>query len=167
MSDHLTDEQISQLLTELKELPNDYMQRLALKPRKGHSERNYEIQGAGGNRFHLILRQNDHNPLDFSAILAYSPPNSNRLLNLRRYNGVGHPHRNRIEETRCDFTFHIHQATHRYQEIGRDIDAYAERTNRFASVWQALECLIEDCGLVRPDDPQTTFGFFRKEADDD
>jgi len=166
MAVFLTDEQIGQLLAERKELPKDYMQRLSLKPKKGHSERNHEIEGADGNRFHLILRQNDFNPLDFSVILAYSPPNSNRLLNLRRYNGVGHPHRNRVEKTRCDFTFHIHQATYRYQEIGRDIDAYAEQTDRFASVWQALECLIEDCGFVRPDDPQTVLGFFEEAGDD-
>jgi len=131
-----------------------------LKAKKGHSERNHELQGTDGSAFRLILRQNDHNPLDFPAILAYSPPNSNRLLHLRRYNGAGHAHRNYIEKTRCDFTFHIHQATQRYQESGRDIDAFAEQSARLASLWDALECLIEDCGFVRPDDAQTTFGFF-------
>lgn len=106
-----------------------------------------DIQGAHGSKFRLILRQSVFNPLDFSVILAYCTPTTNRIFRLRRYNGRSHEHTNRIEGDRF-YDFHIHMATERYQELGMSEDAYAEPTERFADLPSALQCLLEDCGFT-------------------
>jgi len=105
-----------------------------------------DIKGQDGNDFRLILRQSVFNPLDFSIILAYRPPQSNILFRLRRYNGKSHEHSNLIEEITF-YDYHIHQATERYQNIGAREDSYAEPTNRFSEFYQAISCLVEDCGF--------------------
>ena len=43
------------------------------------------MRGERGNEFRLILRQSIFSPLDFSIILAYRSPYTNRLFRLRRY----------------------------------------------------------------------------------
>jgi len=153
MAKTYSDKEIALLMQERKPLPQDWLSRLQLRPKRGHSEYELEIKGEGGNEFRIILRQNDYNPLDFSIILAVRMPDSNRMFRLPRYNGKSHEHTNHIEEETF-YDFHIHMATERYQELGTREDAYAERTDRFGDFHGALRCLIEDANLVIPPEAQ-------------
>src|ERR1051326_6189148 len=93
----LTDVQIGELLGERKHLPADYLARLQARPKRGHRERELDVDGESGSRFRIPIRESDVNPLDFSVILAYFMPTTNRVFRLRRYNGRHGRHTNRIE----------------------------------------------------------------------
>jgi hypothetical protein len=149
----LTDAEIAALISEAKPLEPGYFSKLQLRPKQGHRERELDINGANGSQFRLILRQNLFNALDFSVILAYSVASSSQLFRLRRYNGKCHEHTNQIERTKF-YDFHIHFATERYQHSGLREDAYAEATDRYGDFQGALDCLIQDCGLIRPSNGQ-------------
>ena len=120
-----SDKEIAQMIAERKPLPEDYRSRVQLHNKRGHKERELDIVGERNTEFRLILRQSNFNTLDFSIILAVSPPDSSKLFRLRRYNGKHGEHTNRIEGTTF-YNFHIHQATERYQESGADEDTFAE-----------------------------------------
>jgi hypothetical protein len=149
MADILSDKEIQGLISESKVLPPDYAAKIQVRPKTGHKERELDLQGDNGGDFRLILRQSMLNPLDFSIILAFRPPQSNVLFRLRRYNGKSHQHTNMIERETF-YACHIHQATERYQLSGAREDAYAEQTDRFSDFDQAISCLLEDCGLDMP-----------------
>ena len=154
MPNLLTDHQIAVLLAEPKPLPPDYRSRVQTKPKRGHRERELEVDGAQGGKFRLILRQSAFNPLDFSVILAWLPPQSTALFRLCRYNGRSHEHTNALE-SRTFYDFHIHRATERYQQSGLREDAFAEPTNRYQDFDGALRCLIQDCAFQLPPNDQT------------
>jgi len=141
-----SDEDIARFLRECKPLPEDYQNRLQLRPKRGHRERELDLDGMDGNRFRLILRQSGVNPLDFSIILAVCPKRTNQVFRLRRYNSRSHEHTNHIEKNTF-YDFHIHTATERYQELGAREDAYAEMTDRFSDFHGALRCMLGDCGF--------------------
>jgi len=149
----LSDKEIGDLIQEKKPLPADYRTKIQLRPKPGHKERELDLKGEKENEFRLILRQSAINPLDFSIILAYRPPKSNQLLRLRRYNGKSHEYTNIIEGGKF-YSFHIHQATSRYQESGANEDGYAEPTDRFSEFTQALSCMLKDCGFQVPVEAQ-------------
>src|SRR6266850_7056893 len=111
----LTDNEISALLSEEKQLAPDYKSRIKTKPKRGHNERELDLIGEAGHEFRLILRQSQFNHLDFSVILAYLPTGTNQLFRLRRYNGFSHEHSNILEAEKF-YKFHIHTATERYQK---------------------------------------------------
>jgi hypothetical protein len=148
-----SDQEITRLLQERKPLPADWRNRVQLRPKRGHDERDLDLMGDAGSEFRLILRRNKINPLDFSIVLAVRAPQSNLLFRLRRYNGKSHEHTNHIEgETFYDF--HIHMATERYQEIGTREDAFAKPTDRYGDFQAALQCLIQDAGVDVPPEAQ-------------
>jgi len=153
MADIFSDQDIQRLIKEKKPLPKDYKVKIQVRPKRGHKERELDIEGENGNDFRLILRQSTINPLDFSIILIYRPPQSNMLFRLRRYNGRSHEHTNTIEGNTF-YNYHIHQATERYQQIGAKEDTYAEPTNRFSDFHQAISCIISDCGFEIPSGTQ-------------
>ena len=155
MADFLSDEEIRALLAEAKGLPADYTRRFVLKLKRGHAEFDLDLNGAGGSPFRVVARRSNFNPLDFSVILAYRVPGSNQVLRLKRYNGKSHEHTNPIER-QTFYDFHIHTATERYQLSGNREDSFAEVTDRYANVDQAVECLFEDCGFIVPDEPQAS-----------
>ena len=155
MVDILSDNDIERLVQEKKFLPSDYRVKIQVRPKKGHKERELDIKGEDGNDFRLILRQSVFNPLDFSVILVYRPPQSNILFRLRRYNGKSHEHTNPIEEE-IFYDYHIHQATERYQKIGAREDTYAEPTSQFSNLHQAISCIVNDCGFEIPSGTQGT-----------
>lgn len=152
-----SDREIALLVGERKPLPQDWRARLRLRPKRGHEERELACTGDSGDEFRLILRQNTLNALDFSAILAVHIPQSNRLFRLRRYNGKSHEHTNSIEGDTF-YDWHIHMATERYQGIGAREDAYAEVTDRYNNLDEALSCLFDDAGFDVP--PKTQLSFF-------
>lgn len=149
MAFRYSDQEIARRVLEPKFLPADSPSRPRLRPKRGHKERDLDIRGERGNEFRLILRQSIFSPLDFSIILAYRSPYTNRLFRLRRYDGKSHEHTNRIEGNTF-YDFHIHIATARYQELGMAEDAYAEPTDRFSDIHSAAQCLFEDCGVEIP-----------------
>lgn len=152
MSLFLSDAEIANLLTEGKPLPEGWRKRLTLKPKRGHKERDLDLQGSDGSQFRLILRQADLNPLDFSVILAFSDPKSSQVFRLLRHNGK-HEHTNKIEgETFYDF--HIHRATERYQTQGFLEDTYAEVTDKYSDFEGALQLMIETAGFELPKSSQ-------------
>jgi len=148
------------MIKERKLLPANYRSRFALRSKRGHKERELDIQGARGSSYRLILRQSDCNSMDFSVILAIKPPESNLLFRLRRYNGKSHEHTNQIEGITF-YGFHIHVATERYQESGAREDSYAEPTDRYSDLRSALRCLLDDCGFASPErEQESLFGEF-------
>jgi hypothetical protein len=153
MAGTYSDQEIALLLQERKPLPTDWRNRIQLRAKRGHDERDLVLLGDAGGEFRVILRQNKINALDFSVILAVRVPNSNTVFRLRRYNGKSHEHTNHIED-QTFYDFHIHMATERYQEIGTREDAYAQPTDRYGDLHQALRCLIEDANLDVPPEAQ-------------
>jgi hypothetical protein len=149
MAAKYSENEIMTLIRERKPLAEDFPTRLQLRDKRGHKERELEVQGADGNQFRLILRQSDFNSLDFSLILAVQPKDTNLLFRLRRYNGKSHQHTNHIEKNTF-YDFHIHMATVRYQDFGTREDAYAEPTDRFTDFYSALNCMLQDCGFDVP-----------------
>ncbi len=143
----LTDMEISQLVSEKKILPINFKERVRLgRAKRGHRECDIDIKGENGGNYRLILRQNVRNTLDFSVILGYQLPNSNRLFRLRRYNGK-HGHTNFVENDKL-YDFHVHYATQRYQEVGSDEDAYAEVSSLYFNMESALQLMIRECNFI-------------------
>ena len=148
-----SDAEIARLVSEAKQLPPDWRNRLNMRPKRGHKEQQLDLTGDSGSEFRIILRQNDVNPLDFSAILAVRIPESNRFFRLRRYNGKSHQHTNQIEGDTF-YDFHIHAATQRYQDIGEREDTYAETTDRYSNLTEAIGCMQHDVSLITPANDQ-------------
>jgi hypothetical protein len=153
MAIYLSDGEIEELISEEKLLPVDYREKIIMRPKRGHSERELDIKGKNGNMFRLILRQSSLNPIDFSAILAWLPPTSGNLFRLYRYNGKSHGHTNFLESGSF-YDFHIHRASERYQQAGLREDAYAEPTDRYQDLNGAICCLRKECGFRLPDETQ-------------
>jgi len=149
MVTNLTDAEIATLIAEAKPLPDDYRSRVQTRPKRGHRERELDIDGANGSKFRLILRQSSFNPLDFSVILAWVPPQSSTHFRLCRYNGKSHEHSNTLDSGRF-YDFHMHRATERYQQSGLREDSFAEPCTRYQDFAGALRCLIQDCGFQMP-----------------
>lgn len=153
MSILLTDNQIEELILEVKFLPPDFRSKLYLRPKRCHKEGEFDIVSENGSEFRVILRQNMINNWDFSVILGFRPEKSNQLFRLRRYNGK-HSHTNKIEKTTF-YDFHIHYATDRYQQFGFKEDAYAEATDHYSDLSGAFDCLLSDCNFVLTDNAQS------------
>ncbi len=151
----ISDKAIAQLISEVKEVPKNYQQRLRPRAKRGHRERELDITGAGGSRFQLRIRQSIPNPDDFSVILGYIVPGTNRFFRLRRYNSRSHWHTNKIEGCRF-WDFHIHFATERYQRKGLDEDGFAKPTERYSDLHSALQCMLDDCSFRLPPASQMT-----------
>ena len=143
-----SDLEISSLLDERKQLPDDWRNRIRFSRQKlNHEEGFLNVTGDSGNDFRIIARRNTLNQLDFSVILAVQVQGTNRLFRLRRHNGRSHEHTNRIEQ-QTFYDFHIHYATERYQALGMREDGYAEVTDRYGAFHQALDCLIRDANFI-------------------
>jgi len=151
MAVRYSDQEIEELISERKPLPQNYPSCIQLKPKAGHKEYKLAVEGDDGNDFRLIFRQSRRNPLDFSIILGILPTNTNQLFRLRRYNGRSHEHTNSIEKQKF-YDFHIHAATERYQDAGAPEEGYAEPTDRFADFHSALQCMLDDCGFDASED---------------
>lgn len=156
MSAPLNDSEIQQLISEPKVLPQNYQDHASLKPKRGHKEAEFDVQGVNGSKFRIILRQSITDPFDFSVILGYLVPKTNVLLRLRRYNGKSHEHTNKLEAERF-YGFHIHQATERYQQSGLREDEYAIITAEYGDLHGAFQCMLHDCGFVMPPNTQLSF----------
>jgi len=148
-----TDAEIEEFIAERKPLPEDYLQRLQPRGKGAQKKAELDVIGTDGNEFRIIVRQNTYNSLDFSIVLALCPRETTHLFHLRRYNGKSHEHTNVLEQESF-YAFHIHVATARYQELGGEVEKYAERTERYATCYDALACMFEDCAFEPPPEEQ-------------
>lgn len=149
----LTDEDINKLIQLPKPLPANYKRLLRYRAKptsEQHEEAQFDIEASSERTFRVMIRKNLINPLDFSVILGYIPKERLNILRLRRYNGI-HEHTNKLEGVRFR-GFHIHYATQRYQEAGWDIDDYAEPTEKYGTIDQALELYFDECNFIKPED---------------
>lgn len=145
----LSDEAINELVNEAKTIPDGLRPFSKLVEHNKHARRDYEITCASGSCFVIAVRQSTLNVFDFSAILGYKMPGTNKIFRLRRYNGRSHFHTNTIEkETFRDF--HMHMATERYQKIGPKEDHFAMIDKRYSDLDSAVNCLLKDCGFRSP-----------------
>ena len=141
----LSDPEIAELISVAKRLPNNWQSNTI--SRDGQIQVQFDIYGVDGTLFRIIIRQSIRNLNDFSVILAISPTGM-RQINLLRYDGSSHPHRNKIEGNRIDLMPHIHIATERYQRLRRaDAEEYAEETDRYNDINRAWECFRADTNL--------------------
>jgi lysozyme family protein len=145
----LSEERISELISEQKPLPSGLDPLAALTRRNQHDRKDYTVVTPSGNEFLVAIRRSALNMLDFSVILGYQLPNLHTIFRLRRYNGKSHHHTNTIER-QTFYDFHFHTATERYQRPGFREDHFAERTNRHYSLESAIQCLLDDCGFRPP-----------------
>lgn len=144
----LTDTEIDALIHEEKIISQDFFSSIRLTRKCGHQEGKKEILGSQGSQFRVFIRQGVINPLDFSIVLLFDPPHSNKPFILKRYNGKSHEHTNKIEHDRF-YDFHIHTATFRYQEFGLGYeDGYAVVTSSYADLVGAMRCMEIDCGFI-------------------
>ena len=153
MAVKFSDSEIAEMLLEQKPLPKDFRSRIQLRDKRGHKERELDVNGVNSNRFQLRIRQSVFNALDFSVILAVYPKGGGQLFRLCRYNGKSHEHSNCIEQNKF-YDFHIHRATERYQELGMREDSFAEVTDRFSDYSGALRSMLQDCAFVVPPEGQ-------------
>ncbi|MFH1700869.1 MAG: hypothetical protein ABIE07_09810 [Candidatus Zixiibacteriota bacterium] len=110
MAVELTDKEINGLISEKKVLPDNYRKKLKnYRSKRGHYQSELEIKGDKGSSFYIMIRLNQINKLDFSAILAYEMPKKQKRFLLKRYNGK-HFHRNTLEKEDL-YDFHVHEAT--------------------------------------------------------
>lgn len=138
----MTDDELAQARIEVK----TRVSRTRAKQKAKHWEQQFELRGSSGRNFRLFKRWNVSLPHVFSVGLDVVMPNG-ESLNLCRYNGAYHTHRNRLEGTKVPATYHVHVATERYISAGLSPDGYAEPTTRYRTVDGALRCLIEDCNI--------------------
>ena len=156
MSRILQDEEIKDLITEEKILPSNWQTRSRARPKTNYtySERDLGLRSVSDRNFRVVLRTNQINLLDFSIILMFEDIDQSEYR-LMRCNGL-HPsrHTNKWEKERglpnswFDPTFHIHQATERYQLAGYAIDGYAEPTEEYSSYDTALAVFCLGVDLV-------------------
>lgn len=155
----LTDKEIQELINESKQMtiaPDELFRNM--RGKRGHKGSEHIIPREDGSSFIIKIRLSNENPLDFSAILGYCPPKLSKLFLLRRYNGKSHEHKNKLENESYFYDFHIHTATERYQREGTKEEYFAEITDRYSTVQEALNCLIVDCNVELPPNSQLHLG---------
>ena len=115
----------------------------------GQKRATFDVQGIDGSRFKVKIRQSSKNLFDFSVILSYYIPETNRFYNLRRYNGSSHRHTNKIEGNVIEYKFHTHVATERYLRRGFRIEGYATETDRYHTIEECLIVFLKDCKIIQ------------------
>lgn len=151
----LTDKEIKQLLAERKQMtiaPDEMLKNM--KDKRGHKSSEHLMPRADGSSFIIKVRLSNENAIDFSAILGFIPQKSTKVFLLRRYNGKSHEHKNTLENENIFYDFHIHTATERYQQEGVKEEYFAEITDRYSTIQEALNCLVVDCNVILPPNSQ-------------
>lgn len=151
----LTDIQIQELVNINKQMtvdPDSLF--IGMKEKRGHKSAEHEIPQDDGSSFVIKVRISLENPLDFSVILGYTPSKATKPFLLRRYNGRSHEHKNRLEKEEVFYDYHIHQATEKYQREGAKEEYFAEKSGRYTTPREALNCLISDCSISLPPESQ-------------
>lgn len=142
----LSDERITELLAMPKVVTRP---KQIIKVQRKSACVSYPVESQDGLlSFELYTRQNQIDPEHYSCGLIYQPGGGAKGIPLVRYNGSNHTHYNPLEGgERIVNQCHIHRATERYMAAGDKCDKYAETTNRYSTMEQALACLLEDCSI--------------------
>ena len=113
-----------------------------------HRKRNYILQSQqyADLKFTLYYRQNTLDEEDYSVGLLVSFPDGADLT-LIRFNGSSHIHPNRLENTEIEWKPHIHIATERYIALQCKAEGYAEETNAYQTVDEALQYALKYCNI--------------------
>lgn len=138
-----TDNQIQVLLSTPKTVENKTIKWVTQRQSK---QCDIDLISKTGLKFVLYIRQNINDDDNFSCGLRLIQ-NGQEDITLTRYNGSNHTHTNTIENEQIDFECHIHQATERYQLIGKKIDSFALATTRYTDLRSAIKCLLQDCAI--------------------
>ena len=93
----------------------------------------------------MVIRQNTDRTDNFSIILVYKDPVMGDVPILR-FNGNHGNHKNRIENEIIRGP-HIHIMTERYQRHTTHPDGYAERTDLYRNIKEALESFMERANI--------------------
>ncbi len=150
----LSDSEIAELIEEVKLLPINWQASPVV--RAGSLQAQADVHGVNGTLFLFVIRQNTEYRNNFSVIPAIDLARRGRI-NLLRYDGGSHPHRNRIEGSRIMFKPHIHKATERYQRLRRaDAEGYAEETDRYQDIKGAWDCFRADIHLQSSENYEDT-----------
>lgn len=145
----LTDSEISNLIHSPKTIDVESWRSAKYKTKRGHYEKNIRFTGpVVDEEYTLFVRYSQRNPLDFSAGLLYHIPRSNEKVVLVRCNGKSHNHTNHIEGVKVHYNYHIHYAKNRYLKWGNGKETYAEQTDRYQTLEQALKTLLDICNIV-------------------
>ena len=123
-----------------------------------HSKRDFKLVGATvDEEFTVFVRQHLEMTDDFTAGLIWHARTGESVI-LMRCNGASHPHTNHLEGAKFSVgNYHIHQATERYIQSGRNAEHYAEITTDYRTVEGALHQLCKLCNIdgiaTEPDSP--------------
>lgn len=124
-----------------------------------HKKRNYSLHSAqyADLKFTLYYRQNTLDEEDYSVGLLVCFPDGTELT-LIRFNGSSHIHPNRLDNTAIEWKPHIHIATERHIALQCKAEGYAEETDAYQTVDEALQYAVEYCNIsgINPQltDPQ-------------
>lgn len=142
--EEITDREIAELVAVRKEIQSGS----SVPTDKGsHLQKNFEAISEDGHRFSIYTRQSKKIANHFSCGLLWHLPSGEKLT-LRRYNGPSHLHVNRLESTDTSNRCHVHMATERYIQALRKPEGYAEPTDRYSILSEAVGCLIADCNIT-------------------
>lgn len=112
----MDDAEISRLISMPKQVKNAKARTIE---QRGSERVNYEAYGDNGEEFRIYIRQNRRILDGFSCGLLYIS-RSGESITLARYNGSDHEHTNPLESSSpIRFACHIHRATERYMQAGK------------------------------------------------
>lgn len=145
----LTDSEAELIVNCPKEIDCDIRSILVIDKMRldnGQYRRNIELHNPSF-RLRMTIRQLAEDPLDFSIILFYESDKRHTYI-IRRYNGDHGIHHNRLsgEDIRGP---HIHKITEQYQLSGYREDGYADATDRYKTINQAVALFVSDMN-IRP-----------------
>ncbi len=63
MAEHLSDQEIAELLQEPKRVPGDFGRRIVPNAKRGHGEVELDVRGDHGSEFRIIVRRSNSNAL--------------------------------------------------------------------------------------------------------
>lgn len=110
-----------------------------------------EASDGQGQKFRAFARQSKIYPENFSIGLEYEPQDGQDAIILIRCNG---PHGDFNAQTNTDhphFHPHVHRASYSALSKGERAERYAERTNEFTNVKQAMRYFLETVGVEAED----------------
>lgn len=148
----MTDEEIELLIKIPKMVKNPAARE---REKRRSFQRTHTLESIDGSEtFELYTRQNSMDPESYSCGLVYHAKDGEKTT-LVRYNGSCHQHRNPLEDGQTiNYACHIHRATQRYISAGLKSDHFAEQTDRYNSMNEALVCILQDCNISGLDDAE-------------
>jgi hypothetical protein len=156
----LSDARIAELLAMPKRIKNRNAREVADAK---HWRRDYNAVGTTvDEEFTVFTRQHREMLEDFSAGLIWHPKAGEAVI-LMRCNGASHRHTNHIEGSAFGAgNYHVHVATERYINSGKNPEHYAEITNGYATIEGALHHLCMECNIEGIETTPESLDMFRQ-----